>query len=195
MIRTTLIGASAIALMATGAYAQVELPKQTKSEMEVPEAAPQEPAPQTAANVSKTKEILDAAQVMTRDEAKLFAESEFKRADLDRDGTVDKDEFIAYATIRAPLKTTEPSAAAESTAEAAAPAGDDAQAVAEAPATAEEEFAQISKDDEKISQNELAEVRVAQFDAADVNADEALDTEERMQFAALTAPKAPQNAF
>lgn len=184
MIRTTLIGASAVALMATGAIAQTG------------QEVPQEPAQAAASAEAKPKEILDATQVMTRDEAKLFAETEFKQADLDRDGTVDKDEFVAYATIRAPLKT-DPSAAPASEADNEAPAAveGDTQAVANAPETAEEEFAQISKDGEEITKTDLAEARVAQFDAADVNADETLDTEERMQFAALTAPRAPQNAF
>lgn len=177
MIRTTLISATAIALAAAGSLAQAG------------QDVPQDPAQAAVPTEAKPKEILDASQVMTRDEAKLFAESEFKQADLDRDGAIDKAEFMAYATIRAPLKTE------GAAGEVAAPAEGDAEAAAEAPATAEEQFAEISKDGEEISKTDLAEIRVAQFDAADVNSDERLDTEERMQFAALTAPMAPQNAF
>ncbi|MCK5748718.1 MAG: hypothetical protein KAH44_21055, partial [Oricola sp.] len=89
MIRALLIGASAAAF-ASAAVAQEPA---TEAKPEVVEKA------------DTTPKILDAKQVGTRDEATLFAENEFEQADLNRDGTVDKDEFFAYATIRAPFES------------------------------------------------------------------------------------------
>lgn len=170
MIKSLLIGASAVAF-ASAAIAQ--------------EPAP-EAKPEVAEQADTTPKILDAKQVGTRDEAKLFAENEFEQADLNRDGSVDKDEFFAYATIRAPFKSSKAPESEQPTEETAG---------VEVPATADEQFAEISKDGETISKTQLAELRVAQFDKADADGDETLDSEERMQFAALTAPKAPQNAL
>lgn len=157
MLRLSFIGAS-FAVMATAACAQEE-----------PTITANEGAP-----------IIDAKQVATRDEAKLFAESEFAQADQNADGKVDRDEFIAYATVRAPL----PAMTAEA----------DEMAAADA-TTAEDQFAEMSNGDEEISETELVDTRVAQFDEADQNGDETLDENERVQFAELTTPKAPQNAL
>ncbi len=172
MLRSTLICAS-LAALATGAVAQEKA----------------ESAPAEAAAKAETKAIIDAKQVGTRDEAELFAKSEFMQADLDRDGMLDEGEFLAYATVRAPMSNKAAETAKEK-------ASDKAQAPAEAKVeSAEEEFAEISNGDEEISETELVEKRVAQFDEADADDDEELDATERVQFAQMTTPKAPKNTL
>ncbi|WP_411818258.1 hypothetical protein [Hyphococcus sp. DH-69] len=165
MLRSSLISASAIALLTTAACAQ-DTPKVEATKLD-----------------SETK-IVDASQVETRDEAKLFAESEFAQADLDGDGQIDKSEFLAYASVHAPVN--EPALTNE-------PRADHAAEIAEAPAqekSAEETFAEISNGDEAISETEMVETRVAQFDEADANDDEKLDEQESQQFASMTKPPA-----
>ncbi len=190
MLRTLILSASAFALAPFAASAQDADPAADA-------AAETSEATETTAK-TETVAIIDASQVETREEAKLYAASEFSQADLDKDGTVDKGEFIAYASARAPINDPALSIPDEvvKSDEAAAETAVGGKAAAEAnAATAEEQFAEISNGDEEISQSELEEKRVAQFDAADEDGDQALDTEERMQFAALTAVKAPQNAL
>ena len=164
MLRSTLISASAIAVLSASACAQE--------------------TPTTEAQTTTEASIVDASQVQTRDEAKLFAESEFMQADLNADGKIDKSEFLAYASVHTPINDP----ALTPTDEMA-----DAGEVAEAPKaeiTADQAFAEISKGDEAISETEMVETRIAQFDEADADKDEKLNESERQQFASLTKPPA-----
>lgn len=142
--------------------------------------AQEQPGTAEAPALKEETAIVDASQVATREDAKTYAESEFALADLNMDGKVDRAEFIEYASIRAPAPVLNE--------EGDVTASNEAQ-------TAEEQFAEMSNGDEELSQTELVETRVAQFDEADENDDAALDEEERIQFAMLTTPKAPQNAL
>ena len=157
-------------------------------------AAAQEPAPAKAPE--ETAAIIDAKQVGTRDEAKLYAASEFLQADQNADGKIDKEEFIAYASVRAPMYDPLAERTADAVGEKNANKAEKLEsAAADKAKNAEEQFAAISKGDEAISKNEMVEARVAQFDAADADKDETLDASERVQFAALTTLKAPENAL
>ncbi len=177
MLRMLILGASTLALAPLAASAQESMTPETEGSMKVEAAAT----------------IVDASQVVTRDEAKLYAESEFLQADQNDDGNVDQAEFIAYAAARAPINDPALSIPDEviDTEGATPPATAGMEAKAETATTAEEQFAEISKGDETISHDELVEARVAQFDEADQNKDEALDDAERQQFAALAKVKAP----
>lgn len=168
MLRTSTLSVSLIALLTAAACAQ------------------EDPTATAGTETAAEMQILDASQVTTRDDAKLFAKSEFAQADLNGDGSVDEGEFVAYASVR--TSSAAPSAGQSAEGDAAAPVETDS-------ATAEQQFAEISNGDETISETELAEARVKQFDEADADDDETLDSEERTQFASLTAPKAPQNAL
>ena len=177
MLRMLILGASTLALTPLAASAQESMTPATEGTVKMDAAAT----------------IIDASQVVTRDEAKLYAESEFLQADQNDDGTVDQAEFVAYAAARAPINDPALSIPDEAidTEGATPPATAGMEAKAETATTAEEQFAEISKGDEAISHDELVEARVAQFDEADQNKDEALDDAERQQFAALAKVKAP----
>ncbi len=162
MLRHTLISVSALAILSTTACAQEE----------------------ATATAELDAQILDAAQVETKDEAKLFAEAEFKQADINQDGKVDKNEFLAYAVIRAPLPNPDMEGLDEPSI-----AESDEVASMEQPESAEEQFAEISNGDEVISESEMVESRIAQFDEADTNDDEALDETERDTFIKLSQLK------
>lgn len=178
MLRQSLFGLSTLALMTATACAQEDQNK-------ISGADPAANAHTESATSAKSEaKILDAAQVNTRDEAKLYAESEFKQADINKDGSVDKNEFLAYAVIRAPIEDPMP----EGVDEPVTVEGDET-ASTEEPANAEEQFAEISNGDEKISETEMIESRVAQFDEADTNDDAQLDPEERKQFIKLSQLK------
>lgn len=178
MSRSILSGVCAVALAATTACAQ-ENP------------LPQSGDGEEGASVRLTPAIIDAAQVTTRTDAELYAASEFKQADLDQNGSVDENEFIAYAAVKAPLED--------------APAGDMADGMAAlegepegdaaGPASAEEQFAEISKGDDAITETDMVEARVADFEAADANKDDVLDDAERAQFASLVSLKAAQTSL
>ncbi len=126
MLRLSFIGAS-LAVMATAACAQEE----------------------PVVTTNEGAAIIDAKQVATRDEAKLFAETEFVQADQNADGKVDRAKFIAYASVRAPLPTMTPDAEETAAADTT---------------TAEDQFAEMSNGDEEISETELVDTRVDQFD-------------------------------
>lgn len=172
MIRTSTIGVSVFALLTAAACAQ------------------EDPSANAAAETETRTQILDASQVTTREEAKLFAKSEFTQADLNGDGNIDEGEFIAYASVRAPMAST---TAPEGEGDATAPA--ETAGAGSVASTAEEQFAEISNGGESITETRLAEVRVEQFDQADADGDETLDMEERIQFASLTAPKTSETAL
>jgi hypothetical protein len=178
MLRHSLFGLSTLALMTATACAQEDTTKISGAETKVtPEVT------DTATTVQTETKILDAAQVKTKSEAKLYAESEFRQADINKDGSVDKNEFLAYAVLRAPVNDPlaenidEPVTASDETASM------------EEPANAEEQFAEISNGDEVISEMEMVERRVAQFDEADTNDDEQLDVEESKEFIKLSQLK------
>lgn len=192
MFRYILTGASVIALMSGAAYAG-DKKADTKAAADQMKKAAEvlvEPAP-----------ILDVAQVSTRDDAKLLAEAEFKQADLDMNGEISKDEFIAYASVKTTRNISEPATTATVTEPAntalnTEPAAEgDADIEANLPATAEEQFAMLSKDDEEISKDEMIEARVAGFEEADANDDEVLDDNERQKFVALVEVKKPANSL
>lgn len=182
MLRTLILGASVLALAPLSANAQ----NTTQPEAEM--AA-------DATVKTETLAIIDASQVETKDEAKLYAASEFTQADLNKDGSIDKGEFIAYASVRAPINDPALSIPDEVIKSDETVAETPVEGETTAATTAEEQFTELSNGDEKISESELVDKRVAQFDEADQNKDEALDTDERVQFAALTAVKAPENAL
>lgn len=200
MLQKTLLGISSLALITIAACAQEDTDESAANESErmaetqptspEPTAEPQTTPPETQTTAESGMQILDASQVGTKEEAQLYAESEFKQADINRDGSVDKNEFLAYAVIRAPMEdpqeADEPAAAGEGdiTAERE---GD--VAAAEEPATAEEQFAEISNGDDTISKSEMVETRVAQFEEADANGDEQLDSEERKEFVKIAELK------
>ena len=173
MLRSIFTGASALALMTTAACAQEEITPDTTAQVDLESSVQMEPL------------VLDVAQVTTRDDAEAFAQNEFAQADLNQDGVIDENEFIAYAIIKAPI--------ADSTINDTAQADIESQGDADGPANAEEQFAALSKGDDTITETEIVEARVADFDTADVNDDEKLDDTERQQFAALTMPKRPTN--
>lgn len=182
MLRSLALGASALVIAPFAASAQ---------EAAAPEAGAD------AAVKTETVAIMDASQVATKEEAKLYAASEFDQADLDQDGNIDKDEFIAYASVRAPVNDPAlsiPDEVLEADQDAAETVVE-SESDATAAATAEEQFAELSNGDEQISESELVDKRVAQFDEADDNQDEKLDTDERMKFASLTALKSPGSAL
>lgn len=180
MLRSLALGASILAIAPFAASAQ---------EAAAPEAGAD------AAVKTETVAIMDASQVATKEEAKLYAASEFDQADLDQDGNIDKDEFIAYASVRAPVNDPALSIPDEVVESDDAAAETIVEGDSTAATTAEEQFAELSNGDEQISESELIDKRVAQFDEADDNKDEELDTEERMKFASLTALKSPGSAL
>ena len=174
MSRSILSGVCAVALAATTACAQENpLPQSNDGE--------------EGASVRLTPAIIDAAQVTTRTDAEIYAASEFKQADLDRNGSVDENEFIAYAAAKAPLEDAPAGGMAALEGE---PEGD-----AAGPASAEEQFAEISKGDDAITETDMVEARVADFEAADANKDDVLDDAERAQFASLVSLKTAQTSM
>ncbi|WP_425408648.1 hypothetical protein [Hyphococcus sp.] len=195
MLRKTILSASTIALMTTAACAQ-ENAQQAESQSAPAETVTQnaetsQPMDDAAHTTASTNiKILDASQVNTKNEAKLYAESEFRQADINQDGSIDRNEFLAYAVIRAPLEdpklkgTDQPVTAPE---EPVVEEND--VAAADEPANAEEQFAQISNGDDTISEAEMIDSRVAQFDAADADDDEQLNTDERKKFMKLAELK------
>lgn len=85
MIAKLLSALSIAALAAGAAYAQ--------------DAAA--PAPKPAqAEAAHAEQGLDAAQVTTKDDAKEYGTMEFQLADVDSDGKVKQEEFIAYVTAQ-----------------------------------------------------------------------------------------------
>jgi len=152
--------------------------------------------------LNQPAEIIDVAQVTTRDDARLFAEAEFKQADLDLNGKISKDEFLAYAAAKVTLATNDADEATGATEPQTASMGiepegdaDSIEAAAETAATPEEQFAELANGDKKITKDELIESRIANFDEADINKDEMLDDEERQQFAALTTIAKPADSL
>ncbi len=202
MFRLTMT-ASALALAASAAFAQED--GAATVDVDATAKAANEIAVDAAEETGVKATILQASSVSTKDDAKLFAEAEFVQADLNNDGQVDKMEFLAYAAVRAPLETADPETDTQVTAEAEVeaqgdadpdmksvtePATASAEMIAEEiPQTAEEQFAKISKGDETITQDEIVEARLAQFDAADADDDETLSEEERASFETLTELK------
>ncbi len=187
MLRIATFGVSAIALMTSVAFAQDPTISTATADDAV---AVDNSEILDTAKTSAEPQILDASQVNTRSDAELFAKSEFKQADLNSDGKVDESEFVAYASVRAPLPSTAPSVAL-STATGEAPVAD---TTADA-GTAEDQFAELSNGGESISETEMVNARVEQFEAADADGDERLDTQERIQFAALTKLKTASDSL
>ena len=174
MFRTILAGVSAFAIATSIAHAGKDKNAQAAEEAET---------------LAQPAKILDAAHVTTIADAKAFAEAEFAQVDLDTDGSISKEEFLAYAAAKvAPVEeTAEVTAPVQASAEVEAEG--DAEAVAEI--TADAQFVELAKGDEALTKEELLEARLAGFKTADVNADETLDDAERLVFAALTAIVAP----
>ena len=173
MTRSILSGVCAIALATTACAQENPLP--------------QSGAGEDGASVRLTPAVIDPAQVTTRTDAELYAASEFRQADLDRNGAVDENEFIAYAAVKAPL---EDAPSGDMTALDGEPEGD-----AAGPANAEDQFAELSKGDGAITETDMVEARVADFEAADANEDEMLDDAERAQFALLVSLKTAQTSL
>jgi len=205
MYRSFFVSASALALITSVAFAQ--------DNQAAPEAPPEAPivndtvmeiiADEANAHVlTPPAAIIDVAQVTTRDDARLFAEAEFTQADLDLNGKISKEEFLAYAAAKAApainevdeaTGAIEPHAASvkiESEGDA-----DSMETAVETATTPEEQFAELANGDKKITKDELVESRIANFDEADVNNDETLDDEERQQFAALITIAKPADSL
>lgn len=207
MLRKALLGVSSLALLlAAAACAQEEETSETtttepertaETQTTEPEATETEMAAEPSASPPETEtaatseaQILDPTQVSTKEDARAFAESEFKQADINRDGSIDKEEFLAYAVISAPMEDS--AAEAPDTGamdDPAAAEGEGDMAAADEPADAEEQFAEISNGDQTISETEMVEARVEQFEEADSNGDEQLDPEERKAFVKLATLK------
>lgn len=188
MFRTVLT-ASAIALIAGAAMAQNDAqtpPAETPDMAAQPEAAGKAPAMMMIEPVG-----LDFQAVTTTDDARKFGEKEFRLADADKDGKVDKAEFVAYAAISfpAPAAPADESAGEGDMETAAAPAmtGEgDIGLPAEPEATAPEDlFAALSGGKDAITEKQLVNARLGHFKQADANKDSELDDSEREAFAAL----------
>lgn len=189
MFRTVLT-ASAIALIAGAAIAQDDAqtpPAETPDVAAQPEATAEEaPAMMMVEPIG-----LDFQAVTTKDDARAFGEKEFKLADADQDGKVNKAEFVAYAATFFPAPAAAADeAAGEGEAEMAADAemtGEgDIDVPAEAEATAPEElFAALSGGKETISEKQLVKARLDNFKQADANKDNQLDDAEKEAFTAL----------
>jgi len=177
MIRTILTSASALALVAGAAIAQ---DMEESLQIETPQTV--------GVDFVTEAPTLDAKSVTTKDDARLFAVAEFNLVDINADGKIDQEEFVAYATASA--KGAEADTANEVVAEAAEIEGEgDVAAIAEATTAPEEIFAEISEGEETIDQVKMVEARIADFDEADANNDETLDASEKEQFAALVTGK------
>ncbi len=94
MFRPIIAGVSALAIATSVAHAGKD---KDKAEAKEAEAAAIEASAETLTQPAK---IIDAAQVLTRDDAKALAEAEFTQADLDANGKVSKIEFVAYASAK-----------------------------------------------------------------------------------------------
>ncbi|WDI31203.1 hypothetical protein PUV54_14725 [Hyphococcus flavus] len=176
MLRQSILGISTLALMTATACAD----EGTRASSDDTASSSTE----TAIKTSSQSTILDAAQVKTKSEAKLYAESEFKQADINNDGSVDKNEFIAYAAVRAPMNVTATPGELDTKS-----MSDQKSAMTDEPESAEQQFSEISNGDEKISETEMVESRVAQFEEADANDDQQLDQTEREKFIQLAQLK------
>ena len=164
---------------------------------------PQTTAPSAEEMTVPPQNVLDALAVTTKDDAREYGQKEFTLADADADGKISQDEFVAFAAAQLEYQSAEDAttmAAAETPAEGATVASDVAATViaeaepAEEAATAgptpEELFAELSDGKEAITEKTLINARLASFDEADANDDNALDDAEKAQFAALVWGKA-----
>ncbi|HOP19680.1 MAG TPA: hypothetical protein PK585_06345, partial [Amphiplicatus sp.] len=119
------------------------------------------------------------------------------------DGKISQDEFVAFAAAQLEYQSAEDAAtlaSAETPVEGATVASDVAETVvaeaeqAEEAATdeptPEEFFVALSDGKDTINEKTLIKARLASFDEADANDDNALDDAEKAQFAALVWGKA-----
>ncbi|GEM_PF-5561056 len=165
MIKSVITGISTLIIATAAACAQEE----TSSLHDVDAIAPTD------------VQAADAAKVTTRDDAMRFAESEFSEADLNDNGALDREEFLAYQAAKNPADAQSINNSTVGEAERAA-----------LETAAEEKFAAISNGDELVSKSELIEARIADFDEADANDDDKLDTVERQKFAQLVIPQSSE---
>ena len=192
MFRYAILGASALTLLAAPALAEKD-----QSDKAMKKAGDENAK---AALVQPVK-IVNASQVVTRDDAKRLAETEFAAADLDESGKISKAEFLAYAvakTTPAMNSTAKAGAAGVTpTTTASASEGVTGEGDIDTPAitTPQAQFALIANSDDAISKEELIASRVADFDIADANDDALLSDDEQIQFAALVAIAAPAATY
>jgi hypothetical protein len=124
------------------------------------------------AGIAGVAKPLAAADVATIDDARAFAAAEFKRADKNVDGKLEKAEFDTLFDLPA---------------EATAPATIAAKPMLRQVGATDALFDGLAKEDAAISKEELTEARVSAFRSADRNVDAKLDAGERAEFAALVS--------
>lgn len=164
---------------------------------------PQTTAPSAEEMTVPPQNVLDALAVTTKDDAREYGQKEFTLADADADGKISQDEFVAFAAAQLEYQSAEDAAtlaSAETPVEGATVASDvaetvvaEAEPVEEAATdepTPEELFAALSDGKDTINEKTLIKARLASFDEADANDDNALDDAEKAQFAALVWGKA-----
>lgn len=161
-----LAGAAAVALAANAAVAEDQ------------KGAPKSASP-SSANPAAVEKPLAASDVASIDDARAFAAAEFKRADKNVDGKLERAEFDTL--FDAPVGAGAPSTIAAKPALRQPPATDTL-------------FGGVAKADGVILVEELIEARVSAFRAADRNVDAKLDAEERLEFAALVKGEPPPAA-
>lgn len=166
-----LAGAAAVALAANAAVAE--------DQKGAPKSASPSSASPSSANPAAVEKPLAASDVASIDDARAFAAAEFKRADKNVDGKLERAEFDTL--FDAPVGAGAPSTIAAKPALRQPPATDTL-------------FGGVAKADGVILVEELIEARVSAFRAADRNVDAKLDAEERLEFAALVKGEPPPAA-
>ncbi|MEQ8934785.1 MAG: hypothetical protein RIE56_03210 [Amphiplicatus sp.] len=153
---------------------------------------------ETAATPQYTPETMpvehtafDALSVTTKEEAKAFAKAEFAMIDINADAKIEKSEFIAAAEAAhakaetAMNETTQATNDMSTTVTAEATVDAEGQ-IAEGDTdveTAEQQFIGLAQDENTVSEKQLIDARVADFEAADVNGDGKLEGVEQDSFA------------
>lgn len=180
MLKSLFAAAGSVALIAGGTVAQ-----QGSSP---PDVAMEEPAPLQADERKRSTEYgadqygrqdaqsAELENISTKGDAEAFAKSAFKSADANADAKVEREEFARYVKSKT---------SSEEGAQTPSSSGDAARAAGAAQAKADAAFEDISAGDGSISEEEMVNSVVDDFETADANADDELDDAERRQFAAL----------
>jgi len=162
---TTIIGSALTLSLTTIAIAQ-DMAEQSKSDrLDIPSVT------------TEQSNVLSPTLVNTKDDARIFAEKEFLKADVNTDNAVNIEEFTDY--LSALSTSIEPIIEASNT----------SATISVTRPTPDQIFAEISKGDNEISKDEMVESRTASFDAADKDGDSVLNETEKQSFAALVLAK------
>lgn len=199
-MRTTMLGAAALAAIALAACAKKEAAAPETPAVE--EAAVDETAADVsdaaaeAADVYAAPSAVDLSTVRTRDALTAAADAAFAEVDADADGSLSQPEFYALASLMAPaeeavdvLGDTGAEVAADAGEPAAEPAVEAVDGVVTEEPTADASaldasFAAIAGADASLTADDLRAAFLARFDAADVNLDGTLDDAESANFTA-----------